>query len=228
MEKYGFVYIWYDRKHKRYYIGCRWGNISDGYICSSNWMRNSYNRRKKDFKRRILQTNIKDRKSVLVEEYKWLSLIKKEELGKRYYNLQNNQFGHWSTAKDKLLTVGEKISASPYRAERIRAKLIGRKVNEEQKEKIRKTLIGRKLTEEHKQNIRENHNRNYDDPVFKENMSKAAKNRSKQHRKTLSKSLSLSRTGTKLMKNENGIKKFVKPNTTEAKTLLNNGFVLVR
>ena len=35
--KYGFVYIWYDRKHHRYYIGCHWGTIDDGYICSSNW-----------------------------------------------------------------------------------------------------------------------------------------------------------------------------------------------
>ena len=39
MEKYGFVYIWYDRKHKRYYIGCRWGTENDGYICSSSWMK---------------------------------------------------------------------------------------------------------------------------------------------------------------------------------------------
>ena len=35
MEKYGFVYIWFDRKHKRYYIGCHWGHEDDGYVCSS-------------------------------------------------------------------------------------------------------------------------------------------------------------------------------------------------
>ena len=88
MEKYGFVYIWYDRKHKRYYIGCHWGNIDDGYVCSSNWMRDAYKRRPEDFKRRILTNNISERHLIYPEEFKWLSLIKSEELGKRYYNLQ--------------------------------------------------------------------------------------------------------------------------------------------
>lgn len=29
-EKYGFVYIWRDRKYNRYYIGCHWGREDDG------------------------------------------------------------------------------------------------------------------------------------------------------------------------------------------------------
>ena len=68
-EKYGFVYIWYDRKYKRYYIGCRWGNENDGYVCSSPWMKQGYKHRSEDFKRRILArvyTNKKD----LLENYK--------------------------------------------------------------------------------------------------------------------------------------------------------------
>ena len=44
MEKYGFVYIWYDRKHKRYYIGSHWGSEDDGYICSSTHMNHAFNR----------------------------------------------------------------------------------------------------------------------------------------------------------------------------------------
>ena len=94
-EKYGFVYIWYDRKHKRYYVGCHWGNENDGYICSSKWMNDSYKRRPKDFRRIILKTNITNKKELLEEEYKWLNLIKDGELGKRYYNLHNHHFGHW-------------------------------------------------------------------------------------------------------------------------------------
>jgi len=39
-------------------------------------------------------------------------MIKPEELGARYYNLQRHHFGHWSTDEDKRLTVGEKIAAS--------------------------------------------------------------------------------------------------------------------
>ena len=54
MEKHGFVYIWYDRKHKRYYIGSHWGTEDDGYICSSKWMMQAYKLRPKDFTRKII------------------------------------------------------------------------------------------------------------------------------------------------------------------------------
>jgi hypothetical protein len=109
VEKYGFVYIWRDRKHKRYYIGCHWGTVDDGYICSSSWMKQAYKIRPHDFKRRILKTNI-PRQEILAEEFKWLSLIKPEELKIKYYNLNIHHFGHWTTDPDKLLTIGEKIS----------------------------------------------------------------------------------------------------------------------
>lgn len=112
MEKYGFVYIWYDRKHKRYYIGCRWGNENDGYICSSTWMKNSYNRRPQDFKRRILVSNISNRKDLLEQEYNWLQKIRDEDIGTRYYNLSKRHFGHWSIDHNRRQSVGEKISAA--------------------------------------------------------------------------------------------------------------------
>ena len=110
MEKYGFVYIWFDRKHKRYYIGCHWGTENDGYICSSNWMRDAYNRRPNDFKRKILTTNITDRSIMFEKEHEWFSLIKEEELGKRYYNLRKHKWGHWITDVDVKKTISEKIS----------------------------------------------------------------------------------------------------------------------
>lgn len=109
MEKYGFVYIWYDRKHKRYYIGAHWGSESDGYICSSPWMRKAYSRRPEDFKRRILERVYTDRKQTFIAEEKYLDLIKKEEFGKKYYNLRNIK-GHWSTSDEKVKTLREKIS----------------------------------------------------------------------------------------------------------------------
>ena len=110
MEKHGFVYIWYDRKHKRYYIGSHWGYEDDGYVCSSRWMRKAYNRRKNDFKRRILKADINDRKETLIQEYYYLNMIKNEELGEKYYNLTNHMNNHWTTDKTKLLTLPEKIS----------------------------------------------------------------------------------------------------------------------
>ena len=108
MERYGFVYIWYDRKHRRYYVGSHWGTEDDGYICSSAWMIRTYKRRPEDFKRRILSI-VENRKELNVVEHKWLQMIEENELGKKYYNLKNTRFGHWSQT-DKYLNVREKIS----------------------------------------------------------------------------------------------------------------------
>lgn len=109
MEKEGFIYIWYDKKHKRYYVGCHYGTINDGYICSSKWMNDSYRRRPNDFKRRILERQI-EHKNLSNVEHKWLQLIKEEELGKKYYNLCNYRFGHWANDQYNKLTIEEKIS----------------------------------------------------------------------------------------------------------------------
>ena len=105
---FGFVYIWRDRKHKRYYIGAHWGTENDGYICSSSWMMNAYNRRKEDFKRRILKRIYTDKKDMFLEEQKYLNMVKDEELGKKYYNL-NKTWQHWSSDEDRTLSVKEKI-----------------------------------------------------------------------------------------------------------------------
>ncbi len=112
MEKYGFVYIWYDKKHKRYYIGCRWGDENDGYICSSVWMKRSYLRRPQDFKRKILKRVNTCKVDLLEAEYSYLKLIKSEELGTKYYNLKNHHFGHWSNDPIKAKTTTEKSRES--------------------------------------------------------------------------------------------------------------------
>jgi len=53
-------------------------------------MRKAYRRRPEDFKkRRIIARIYTNRKDLLDEEYRWLQMIKPEELGKRYYNLGN-------------------------------------------------------------------------------------------------------------------------------------------
>jgi hypothetical protein len=109
MEKYGFVYLWYDRKRKMYYVGCHWGTEDDGYICSSNRMRDAYRRRPEDFKRRIIEkTN--DKLNLYEVEYKWLSMIDDDDLGKRYYNLRNHKWNHWSSDENSSLSVKEKVS----------------------------------------------------------------------------------------------------------------------
>ena len=110
MEKYGFVYIWRDRKHKRYYIGAHWGTEDDGYICSSTWMMNAYKRRPQDFKRRILKRIKTSRLDLYQEEYYWLKMIKYSEIKIRYYNLRIRAAPLWHFKEKENPMKGRKHS----------------------------------------------------------------------------------------------------------------------
>ena len=110
MKKYGFVYIWRDRKYNRYYIGSHWGTEDDGYVCSSSWMHHSIKNRSDDFKRRIIERVYTNRKDLYDAEYKWLSMIDEDEIKKRYYNLNIKATGHWSAYPESVKTIKEKIS----------------------------------------------------------------------------------------------------------------------
>lgn len=85
MQKFGFIYLWYDCKHKKFYVGRHWGTEDDGYICSSKTMREAYRRRPDDFKRRII-SKVHDKDDLINEEQRWLNMIKPCELIVRYYN----------------------------------------------------------------------------------------------------------------------------------------------
>lgn len=103
---FGFVYIWRDRKHKRYYIGSHMGAIDDGYICSSQWMLRAYKKRPQDFKRRIIYLHlINERKILLQEEQRWLQkvLLKKSKAKTRYYNKKFHAYGREAEEISKSL-----------------------------------------------------------------------------------------------------------------------------
>ena len=140
--KYGFVYVWRDRKNKMFYVGCHWGLESDSYVCSSERMRSAYRRRPDDFKRRIVQ-RVYARELLLTEEHKWLSQIKDEELGKKFYNLNKQHFGHWSANPDAR-TIAQKISDAPGRREKIAAAHKGKTLTPEHREKLRQAKLGKK------------------------------------------------------------------------------------
>jgi hypothetical protein len=164
MEKEGFIYIWFDRKRKMYYIGCHWGTVDDGYICSSKWMRDAYRYRPHDFKKRIIKKGIK-RKELLSEEYKWLQLIKQEDIGTRYYNLHTKHFGHWSTVESFNFTVRQKLSEASKKLHQdpvYKKKFFeGRKnmppQTQEQIDKRSKANTGKKRTQETKRKISDAH-----------------------------------------------------------------------
>ncbi len=143
MEKYGFIYIWYDRKRKMYYIGCHWGTEHDGYICSSNRMREAYRSRPDDFKRRIIQRYI-SREKLLDEEHKWLSLIPDKELGKQYYNHTKHHFGHWSDRADSdkiRKKAGEKNKGRKHNLSEEERKERGKRISESKKRKRNERIL---------------------------------------------------------------------------------------
>jgi hypothetical protein len=157
--KYGFVYIWRDRGKDRYYIGAHWGTEVDGYKCSSNWMRKSFQRRPEDFRRRILfRTNNYD--ELWAKELEWIRLIPELELGKIYYNLKFNgppqsngkRLSHSEIMKAKYAS-GELIA---YRKGKPSTRK-GVRLSEETKGRMSKSAIGKKkspLTAEHKEKLR--------------------------------------------------------------------------
>jgi hypothetical protein len=164
LEKFGFVYIWYDRKRKRFYIGSHWGTEDDGYICSSNWMRDAYRKRPTDFKRKIISRVKTNRKDLLIEEYRWLQMIKDKEIKIRYYNLRKHLNDHWSADPNKHKTVIEKVAATKraqnaaMTPEERRAKFghwkgktganKGKLLTADQKDKLRQANLGKKHSDE--------------------------------------------------------------------------------
>ena len=177
-EKYGFVYIWYDAKHKRYYIGSHWGTEDDGYICSSRWMRKAFKRRPQDFKRRIISKIYTNRQDTLQEEQRWLDMIDTDKLitnntkdyerkqNVRYYNKSVSVINNsWWANKDTRLTIGEKISKAKTGvstrpcSEETKAKISksnsGKVRTPEMKEVQRQKKLGKKRTEEAKRKTSE-------------------------------------------------------------------------
>ena len=85
-----FLYVWYDKYRKMFYVGMHEGNITDGYISSSRWFNGEHQYRPNDFKRKIIKT-FNDRKTARKEEARILRMIKESEFGKKYYNLKNGR-----------------------------------------------------------------------------------------------------------------------------------------
>ncbi len=160
--KYGFVYLWFDKRYKRYYVGSHWGTIEDGYICSSDSMREAYRRRREDFKRRIIKRIFTDRKDTFTEEQKYLDMIKENEFGNKYYNISCFAKGHWSgneRLRKEVIVKLSKWERTPEAKLKMRNAKLGKKLSEEHKRKIglagigKKYCLGKKLSEETKQKI---------------------------------------------------------------------------
>jgi NUMOD3 motif-containing protein len=172
---YGFVYIWFDKKHRRFYLGSHFGTEDDGYVCSSKWMKQAYNIRPDDFRRRIIyRCPHNDRSILLREEERWLKMITPEEIkSKKYYNRTRRAYGlsprevseqfkyHWSDPEAAAKHIeSQKRSWTPERraahSAKIKAKReAGAYANRSEKIKAKwasgaYTCHNKPLTDEHK------------------------------------------------------------------------------
>lgn len=118
--KFGFVYIWFDTKRKKYYLGSHLGALNDGYVGSNHRFQCTYKSRPETFKRRILESHEKiTSKDLLKREQVWLSKIKPEELSVRYYNEKNvasggNIVGNLSKEKKEQHAEKSRLASRKY------------------------------------------------------------------------------------------------------------------
>jgi hypothetical protein len=152
-------------------------------------MKQAYKNRQQDFKRRILVRVSTTRADLLVEEERWLQMMRDNEIkGPRYYNL-HRRTGHWH-AQDEMtrLSVCEKISRTltgtkyaPGRKTNSEATR-GRKkgpMSEETKEKLRLANLGKKYSQE--VNSKKGRLGREPSDETRRKMSEYARNRSSEH-----------------------------------------------
>lgn len=87
VDYFGFVYLWFDKKNKRYYVGSAMRSITCGYKCSNKHLNAAIAKRPNDFKRRVIFYLRKGGNTELKkEEQRWLDMIDRSQFGKKYYN----------------------------------------------------------------------------------------------------------------------------------------------
>lgn len=92
-DYHGFIYLWFDRRRKKFCLGSHMGALDDGYISSTGHFKNAFKKRPDDMKRRILAYVSESREEMFREEQRWLDMIKDEELCVRYYNVKKRACG---------------------------------------------------------------------------------------------------------------------------------------
>ena len=109
-----FLYIWFDKNRKMFYVGMHEGEPTDGYISSSRWFNGEHQYRPNDFRRKILKF-FNTREQAIKEEARFLRLIKEHEFGKKYYNLRNGKpkgSSPWNKGKTNIYSAETKKKMS--------------------------------------------------------------------------------------------------------------------
>jgi hypothetical protein len=92
--KYGFIYMWISNTSNKKYIGSHYGTTDDGYISSSNYFNEIYEKNTTDFTRTILATGL-TRECALTQEQEMLC-NRGAATSPDYYNLHNFSGKGWS------------------------------------------------------------------------------------------------------------------------------------
>jgi hypothetical protein len=132
-------------------------------------MRQSYKRRPSDFKRRIIKTNIDSKASLIAEEYKFLSMIKKEEFGTKYYNFRNNA-GLTSANTGKRHSEESRKKMSEAQKKNPTKYWKGKSRSDETKQKISEAKRGKPQSDEHKMKNSSKVKELWTNPVWREKM----------------------------------------------------------
>lgn len=99
-----FVYLWFDKTRKMFYIGSHSGSVSDNYLSSSRWLSGEIRYRPTEFKRKILKI-CKSRQDCLSLEYSLIAKIKEHEYGVKYYNQKQGKpkgIDPWNKGKSNI------------------------------------------------------------------------------------------------------------------------------
>lgn len=128
-----FVYCWTDHKTNMLYVGYHKGQQDDGYVCSSKWMLEEYNKRPEDFTRQIIAEGTQgDCHNLEVTILKSVDAMHSD----RFYNQTNGD-------KKMVWTERTREAASKTRTQKIKngeiiPGMLGRKHKEETLKKMRK------------------------------------------------------------------------------------------
>lgn len=177
LMKEAFVYCWTDKLTNRLYVGSHKGTRDDGYICSSKWMLEEYNKRPEDFSRQIIADG--DEPDIRRLEARILQSAN-AAYDDGYYNKHMNDgfyFAGWTTetltethrknmsiAATKRLRTPEHMQKlhegrrnsknSPEHIDAIIKHNTGRKMSDEAKQKMSLAKKGKKLSEAHREKLR--------------------------------------------------------------------------
>ena len=146
-----FVYKWTDTLTGKMYIGVHKGTINDGYVCSSRYMLDEYQKRPTDFIREILEYGTFE--SCIAKES--MLLCEVNAAGNTHYYNQSNGDGkffhigpHTTETKRKIIEKKTGVPLSKEHKKKLSEIRRGKPKSEKHKQSIQKALIGHSVSDE--------------------------------------------------------------------------------